>query len=386
MTPAPSEAKSPHFSHLDALRGIAAVGVLIFHIAFSSALSPIWLRAVPTVVNEAGHLLANGVEVFFVLSGWVIAHSMRRDPLQFSSLGRFLVRRTLRLTPPYWAAIVLTLVLGAIGMRLGSGDPFPSTTKIALNFLYLQNVFGVGNVFSPAWTLCIEAQFYVAFVVILGMAALGRGARGEEPFGKALTRLAMLLLVSALATLALTCAWNNGALFVSWWFYFAGGALGYLASRDSRLRTLLVIVIAAMMGVALRLYLHPVRFRDEWHAVSVGVASLLFLSLAHGRARWTEWGRVNLFAWLGRISYSLYLTHFGFGLLVARVLRQLAHPNAPMAVGLVLFDIALCLILAQLFWQCVERPSIAWAGTLRLKNDALRESLGATPWPRPRTP
>ena len=180
MSTAPAEAKIYHFPHLDALRGIAALGVLIFHIAFSSALAPVWLRAVPSFVNEAGHTLANGVEVFFVLSGWVIAHSMRRDPLQFSSLLRFLVRRTIRLTPPYWAAIVLSLVLGVIGARLGSGDLLPSATKIGLNFLYLQNIVGVGNIFSPAWTLCIEAQFYVAFVAILGLTAVVvKGAIGE---------------------------------------------------------------------------------------------------------------------------------------------------------------------------------------------------------------
>ncbi len=379
MSTSPRDTKPSHFPHLDALRGIAALGVLIFHIAFSSALSPVWLRAVSPWVNTAGHALANGVEVFFVLSGWVIAHSLRRDSLQFSSLGQFLGRRAIRLTPPYWAALVLTLVLGMVGMRLGSGDAFPSVEKVGFNFLYLQNVVGVGNVFSPAWTLCIEAQFYVAFAVILWMAAsYGEETSGEEPFGTARVRLATLLFVSVLGTLALACLWNDAALFVSWWFYFAGGALGYLASRDARLRPMVGIVLAAMAGASLRLYLHPVRFDDEGRSVLVGAVTLLFLLVAHGRARWTEWGRIRPFAWLGRVSYSLYLTHFGFGLLLARAFRKIVGEHSLLAVGFIAVDMAICLVLAQLFWQWVEQPSMAWANGLKLKSNALPESVGVT--------
>ncbi|BCM89820.1 hypothetical protein IAD21_01668 [Abditibacteriota bacterium] len=377
--------KSLHFPHLDALRGIAALGVLIFHIAFSSALSPVWLSVVSPHINTAGHALANGVEVFFVLSGWVIAHSMRRDPLQFSSLTRFLARRTLRLTPPYWAALIVTLLMGLVAAHLGSGDSFPPLSKIALNFLYLQNIFGADNVFSPAWTLCIEAQFYVVFAVLLCIAGYwGQGA-SEEDFGNARFPLAMLFFVSALGTLALAWRWNDAASFVSWWFYFAGGALGYLASRDSRLMPLAGIVVAAMAGVSLRLYSHPVRFDDEGRALLVGTLTLLFLLVAHGRARWTEWGRINVFAWLGRISYSLYLTHFGFGVLLARAFRKIVGHHAALAVGFIVIDMALCLILAQLFWRWIEFPSMAWANGLKLKGDALRESFGTATWPRPRT-
>ncbi|RYX82264.1 acyltransferase [bacterium] len=378
MTAHPSDTNRLHFPHLDAIRGIAALCVLIFHIAFSSALSPVWLHTMPSFVNSAGHVLANGVEVFFVLSGWVIAHSMRWDNLEMASLGRFLVRRTLRLTPAYWAALVLTLVLGVVGIHLGSGDSLPSISKIGLNFLYLQNIFGVGNVFSPAWTLCIEAQFYVAFAAILWMAVCcGEGATGAEPFGKSRGRLAALLFASALGTLALACRWNDGALFVSWWFYFAGGALGYLASRDSRFMPMVAIVVAAMAGVSAWLYLHPVRFDDEGRSLMVGTLALLFLLVAHGRARWTEWSRRGLFAWLGNISYSLYLTHFGFGLLLARAFRKISHQNALLAVVFIFVDIAFCLLLAHFFWRWIEQPSVEWAKGFKLKGNALRERAGA---------
>lgn len=365
---------APRYPHLDALRGLAALGVLVFHVAFSSALAPVWLRHVAPWVNTLGHTLAHGVEVFFVLSGWVIAHSMRRDALGFSSLGRFLARRILRLTPPYWAAIVLSLVFAVVARHLGSGDAAPTAFKIALNFVYLQNLVHAGNVFSPAWTLCIEAQFYVVFAGMLGLAgAFGRGQLSDEPFGRARLPLAVLLFGSALATLALALKWNNEALFVSWWFYFAGGALGYLASRDSRFRPFVWAVLAAMALASLWLWKHPLQDSDGWRAIFVGALALGFLMLAHGRERITNWGRAGLFEWLGRVSYSLYLTHFGFGLLLARAFRKVSGWNAPKAVGFLVLDMALCLLLAGAFWKWVEQPSIKWAQRFKLKSDAVRE-------------
>jgi peptidoglycan/LPS O-acetylase OafA/YrhL len=86
------------------LRGIAASGVLLYHLSVVSmmmleayrATSPFWLR----------HLFglgSQGVTLFFVLSGFVIAHSLRHDSLSLQSLARFILRRQVRLDPPYWA-------------------------------------------------------------------------------------------------------------------------------------------------------------------------------------------------------------------------------------------------------------------------------------------
>ena len=363
-------ASASRYSHLDALRGVAAFCVLIYHVVFSSALSPVWLKTVPPLVNTLGHTLQHGVEVFFVLSGWVIAHSMRRDTLGFSSIGRFLERRALRLTPPYWAAIVLALGFGFVARRLGSGDAAPSVKQIALNALYLQNIFKVGNVFTPAWTLCIEAQFYVVFAALLGVCGLwNRGASGDEPFGRARVPLALLLFASALLSLFCALRSNNAALFFAWWFYFAAGALGYLSTRDARFRPLIAIVVLAMAGASIWLYNYPARYSDDWQAVLVGALGLVFLLLAHGRERWTNWGRAGAFEWLGRVSYSLYLTHFGFGLLLARAFRKISGDNVPLALGLVALDTVLCLVLAGLFYSWIERPSMEWAKKFKLQRN-----------------
>ena len=199
-----SETKTLRFYHLDALRGVAALGVLIYHVAACSALAPVWKTAAPEFVNTVMRLLQHGVEVFFVLSGWVIAHSMRRESLAFPSLGRFLTRRALRLTPPYWAAIVLAVIFGIVARRMGANEPSLSARDIALNFVYLQNLVGARNVFTPAWTLCIEAQFYIVFAATLWLASfLGQRDVNDEIYGRARLPLAALLLVGMLGTLPL---------------------------------------------------------------------------------------------------------------------------------------------------------------------------------------
>ena len=368
--PALMPASASRYSHLDALRGVAAFCVLIYHVAFSSALSPVWLKTVPVWVNTLGHTLQHGVEVFFVLSGWVIAHSMRRDTLSLASLGRFLERRALRLTPPYWAAIVLALGFGFVARRLGSGDAAPSVQTIALNALYLQNIFKAGNVFTPAWTLCIEAQFYVVFALMLGVCGVvSRGEAGDEPFGRARVPLALLLFAGALLSLFCALKATNAALFVGWWFAFASGALGYLSTRDARFRPLFATVLVSMAGVSWWLFHHPARYSDDWQGVLVALLGLVFLLLAQGRERWANWGRAGVFEWLGRVSYSLYLTHFGFGLLLARAFRKIAGDNAGVALGLIALDMALCLVLAGLFYSWIERPSMEWAKKFKLSRD-----------------
>src|SRR3954463_4542996 len=108
MPPAPAQ----RFVFVDALRGLAALWVALFHFT-------IWYKAVPAAAHawptlrdlfEAvawkGYL---GVDVFFVISGFVIAYSLRGAPPTLRFAGNFALRRSLRLDPPYWSAMLLSM-------------------------------------------------------------------------------------------------------------------------------------------------------------------------------------------------------------------------------------------------------------------------------------
>src|SRR5690349_17798349 len=102
------------FEFLDGLRGIAALGVIFFHFNGSlkehSHFSQFLLSAL-----DLGHL---GVQIFFVLSGFVIAYSLRQEKLSCLFVLRFFVRRSIRLDPPYWVAALAIIVLSLLGQWL----------------------------------------------------------------------------------------------------------------------------------------------------------------------------------------------------------------------------------------------------------------------------
>ena len=127
--PAPaSDATSRRLPFIDALRGIAALWVVIFHIgegrqvASLQAALPSWLDL---AVFKAGHF---GVPIFFVLSGFVIALSIGTDRVTFGYTGRFALRRAIRLDLPYWASIAITLAFASVKAQLRPDTGLPVAT------------------------------------------------------------------------------------------------------------------------------------------------------------------------------------------------------------------------------------------------------------------
>ena len=155
---------------LDMLRGIAALMVAIFHFYTTSLLPerlrlPVWADA----AFRGGYL---GVDVFFVLSGLVIAMTLPESPITWKYIGRFALRRSVRLDPPYWVTLAFASAIYA-----ALGDP-PSARSVLAHIFYLQNILGFQNIVSPFWTLCYEIQFYLALVVLVWLGQRGGAVVG----------------------------------------------------------------------------------------------------------------------------------------------------------------------------------------------------------------
>lgn len=109
------------------MRGLAALAVVLFH-AVEGKHIPLLQAAMPSWCESLirhGHL---GVAVFFVLSGFVISHSLNDIRVTFPVAGRFMVRRSIRLDPPYWAAIVVALAFALISSKVLPGKIGPDFT------------------------------------------------------------------------------------------------------------------------------------------------------------------------------------------------------------------------------------------------------------------
>lgn len=210
---------------LDSVRGLAALWVVLFHLTLhyeppsNPFLTVLW-------ENVLGRGLL-GVPVFFVLSGFVIAHSLRRGFDRSSSIGNFMLRRVVRLTPPYWAAIVLAVGMHAVASFV-NGEPFlpggseMTAGRLVSHLFYGQELLGYSNINDVFWTLAVEMQFYlVAILVALGVTAV-RGRFG----GRAYVVVASVVGVASLLG-TLTLGDGRATTFVPFFYAFFFGMVAY---------------------------------------------------------------------------------------------------------------------------------------------------------------
>ncbi len=161
------EVKNQRFEFIDGLRGIAALSVVLFHLHV--AIQKHNSEAFPYVIDQLFSVGYLGIQIFFVLSGFVIAYSLRDVRMDLAFFTRFFIRRSLRLDPPYWTVVILTLILAmTASFTFKAGEAFPFTPlQILYNLIYLPDLMQVSLIVPVAWTLCIEFQFYLFFALLL---------------------------------------------------------------------------------------------------------------------------------------------------------------------------------------------------------------------------
>jgi peptidoglycan/LPS O-acetylase OafA/YrhL len=155
-------------AHLDALRGVAVIFVMVIHgleqILAHDALFVRWFA----IWFDLAHF---GVMLFFVTSGFVIPISLER-----STLRRFWLRRFLRLYPMYWFTLALAVALIAAGLYAPPNDQFalmPVRSTLA-NATMLQTFMGVFHIIPAFWSLVPELLFYVLLSALVGLGLFAR--------------------------------------------------------------------------------------------------------------------------------------------------------------------------------------------------------------------
>jgi peptidoglycan/LPS O-acetylase OafA/YrhL len=208
------------FGLVHALRGVAATWVVLFHASEGRHIDQV-RASLPEWLHPLFDLGDNGVAIFFALSGFVIAHSLRSDRITPSYLGRFALRRSIRLDPPLWASIVLVVALAALSAEVKDGAwAAPSLGQVITNATYTQLFVGYASLNVVYWTLCYEVQFYLVLVVSIAAA---------QRFG-ATVYIAMFLLAVLFGTgVAHT---PISGLFIDLWHCFFLGVISYWAHRS----------------------------------------------------------------------------------------------------------------------------------------------------------
>jgi len=143
---------------LDTLRGVAILGVLFLHGIYSSTNGMQFEGLARRVirVTQPGWL---GVNLFFVLSGFLITGILLDSKSSSRYFVNFYTRRALRILPAYYSLLILLAILGGA-----------SWTYLGLCFLYLANVttlFGVPEDYGPLWSLAVEEHYYLLWPLIV---------------------------------------------------------------------------------------------------------------------------------------------------------------------------------------------------------------------------
>lgn len=363
---APTRAR---WERVDQLRGLAALAVVVCHLAVSAYLSAPnldggswpWLGK----ILGFGYL---GVPLFFVISGFCIHLPYARalaaaDPeAPAPDWKRFFARRFWRLYPPYLAALAVALTLWWLA---GSPIPWVAVTTQAL-LLHPFHTATFDGVNPPAWTLAVEAQLYLAYPVVFWLSARLGPLRA---LGAVLAVTMGYRVVLALVPLPVELAGPAWVVFLARWFEWVLGAT--VAEWAAGRLTLPRVLRTPWPGIAVL----GVGVWIEWHTGSYGLyvvkepvygvafALLLYAALAHERPGLPS-AAGRYLAGVGVYSYSLYLLHRPIQLAFEPVVREVATWPVVIALGLPssLLIIAgttpLVLWASRVFYRYCERPSI----------------------------
>ena len=303
------------------------------------------LRAVAVGLVIVNHLFRDrvpggyiGVDIFFVISGFLITAHLLREVQRTGriSLAQFWARRARRLLP----MSLLVLLVSAIGVLLVVPQNLWTqfTREIAAAAGYLLNwllaadavdYLAADNVPSPAqhyWSLSVEEQFYVVWPVLILVAVL-IAARLRKP-ASTRTLVAVLLVAVTVASFAasvvITATDSSAAYFVTTtraWEFGLGGLLAVLAPRVIAGRHTLraLVSLAGVIVIVVTAFAYTEKTSFPGYAALLPVAGTLAIIWAGTPARpWspTTLGSLPPVQWLGDVSYSAYLWHWPFIVLV----------------------------------------------------------------------
>ena len=306
---------------LDGLRAIAILLVLLIHLTPGHN-SDQGLRSLPFKLADIGW---SGVDLFFVLSGFLITGILLKARANQKPMRHFLVRRMLRIVPAYFLALGVIFILAPV---LSGAYPVPAASVQAPYWLYLANLFPdtYEQQFGPFatghfWSLAVEMQFYVLWPLVVYHGSTGT-----------VLRAGAACLVLAVAGRAIAAAWG-----APWWVTF-----GWMPMRMDGL------VVGAFIAAALQARVRYEQVRPFiWAVLATGAAAIslvawygwggaifrsgeglranalrvvlpALMSLFYGAVLWASLQPNRLAAFLSspffepiaRYSYGIYITHF----------------------------------------------------------------------------
>jgi peptidoglycan/LPS O-acetylase OafA/YrhL len=296
---------------LDSIRGIAVLLVLFFH-GFGFRYGLQGLSRLPRLFLMATLPGWVGVNLFFVLSGFLITGVLLDTKFKLNYYRSFYTRRALRILPLYYAVLVLLAVL----TRTGWVNRQASWAFLGLSFFYLSNVtmlFGVAMQYGVLWSLAVEEHFYLLWPAVV---------RSLSRRSIIIVGAIICVLCPSLRAFYFIRSYNTGTGYT--WLVadglatgavLAGLARGPWGKRDRVWCLTAILFVASLMmfvagypfGIFRASKLLGMTLRET--ALNLFFAALVAIALLIGTSRWHWLVNRPVLRFFGEISYGLYLIH-----------------------------------------------------------------------------
>lgn len=305
------------------LRAIAALGVCFIHIQMATGfqINPFF-----------DYLFINGqqgVVIFFVISGFILPYSLFKKQYQIKNFFGFILKRSVRVDPPYWCCIILLFILVPLPLSA------INLKSIFLHLTYLVPFIKSVNWYSGIfWTLSIEFQFYI----ILGLL---------YPVLMRVQNYISVLIVIFLSVLSIK--YNINGIIISNVYQFAFGYIAFMAYVK--------LIDRKWFWIIFLLFTTYIIFAKSIISGVVPASAVAFLMLYKRNTN------VPVLNFLGNISYSLYLMHIPISAIVIRTLSG-SLKNAGL---LFLVCLILSILIAYIFYLLIERPALNLSKRINLR-------------------
>jgi peptidoglycan/LPS O-acetylase OafA/YrhL len=316
----------PFMPELDMLRGVAVLGVMLLHAFYwqyaDMSFGP-WARRFMAATQPGW----TGVNLFFVLSGFLITGILLDSKGKPYFYRRFYTRRALRILPAYYLLLILLLVLRT-----------SSAAFVGLSFVYLANMtdfFGVACDYGPLWSLAVEEHFYILWPAVV---------RNLTAWRLALVSASLVVMIPVLRATSFAFGHRGGLDWYTWFVAdgLAAGSLLAIVLRTSISRVQVRTLCASLLGVAILLGLAGKPFGILTRSRLLGAAlqftvlnalfaGILLLFLLAGTSNARRYVNFSWLRFLGYLSYGLYLDHLLAFRVYDRVCRHYLPQFSPSA-------------------------------------------------------
>ncbi|MBK8956667.1 MAG: acyltransferase [Saprospiraceae bacterium] len=316
-----------HLYSIDMLRGLVALLVCLYH--FTEGFFP--EDDVFRFIFSRGYL---GVEIFFIISGFVIPFTMYKSHYEHSHAGNFMLKRLIRIEPPYWCSIALIFLIEYVSTffrHYKDKEIYFEWKPLLYHVLHINDFLETPWLRGIYWSLAIEVQYYLLMALIF-------------PF------ILFRKFWQTVAVLFCFCLgrWLDADELVFYYgCHFVTGIVLFNYHIGDLNTKQVWIGLLFCFGITLWCF-------DIYH-LSASVGSALFILYFNKM--------VSPLVFLGKISYSFYLIHIQVGWTLLDAIER-SYPNTNLMRNMII-SIAITILASWLFYLLIEKPSHHWAQKIR---------------------